>query len=132
MFTIDLQLVYPDTYSLGKFVGTEIDVKDMFDSTLLMLLPSLPIVNTYRIKDLERRPDLISYDVYKTTDLAFWLMAYNGIINHEEMATGVLLNLFKKSSFDTLVDRLKLTASADPALATTNSRPSSNPFLAIV
>lgn len=133
MFTMDLTGNYPSAFSLGQFIGTEIDVKDMFDSMLLTLLPSLPVYKTYFITHLERRPDLISYDVYKTTDMAFWIMAYNGVLSHEELVSGVRLELFKFADFSALVDRIRGQANADPALAPANKgAPNAAPFLAIL
>lgn len=94
-------------YSFGRYFNLDYGSIDMYDSLLFRLLPDLPVYRTYKVKTLERRPELITFQIYGTLDLYAIFMAYNGIISHDEIRTGTILNCFNKRDLDDLISRME-------------------------
>lgn len=111
MFTVNLKDQPDSPYSMSRYMASEIDAKDPLDSMLLTYLATLPVSQTYTVRTLERRPDLISHAVYGTTELYELLMCYNGIVNHEEIVSGMRLNCFSKNDLDNLIASISVQTS---------------------
>lgn len=120
MHTVSQVLNDESTYSLGRFLGLDYGATDPYDSLLLQLLPDLPIYRTYKVRTLERRPELIAFQVYGTVDLYGLFMFYNGIVDHQQIRTGAILNCFYKPDLDDLISRVgsSVTSSSQRGLPT--------------
>ncbi len=92
MYYINLPLLnqknFKDRFDLQKFVQMSENVYDILDSYFALKVRSLPQYGVTRIQGEEKRPDLLSYRLYKTVNLWYILMLYNGYISHMDMKEG--------------------------------------------
>lgn len=86
MFSKQKQIVSSEDFDLEGFIqGT-----DVFNSKIIYMLPKLPSIGTYRIDLNEYRIDLISIDIYDTSELSEILLIYNGLtINQLKKGTEI-------------------------------------------
>ena len=69
-----------------------IEKGDIFNSKFLYMLPKLPSSGEYTIDLTEFRIDLISLDLYDSTDMSEILLFYNGL-TISELSKGTIINV---------------------------------------
>ena len=90
MFYIDNTITTVDKYDLSKFIEMSDDgVFNPLNSYFLYALPKLPTVNFYTVTLEAGRPDLLSYNIYGSTQYWWILMYYNHMIKPQDIKTGM-------------------------------------------
>ena len=88
MFYIDLDREYPTRYGFEKFCSLENDTYDILTSYFIDRMKDLPMVGIYKVSGEERRPDLVSYEIYEDTQYWWILMNYNNLIFVDDISEG--------------------------------------------
>ena len=77
---------------IGTFPGSQL--VDPLDTKILLNFDKLKTFDTHYVKsDEEGRPDLISYRVYRTVDLWWFIMDYNSIQHNLDIVLGLKLKI---------------------------------------
>lgn len=92
MFYIDNSLATPTRYDMSKFISFSGDCFEPLNSYFLEALVRIPYSGVITVTTQERRPDLLSYDIYGSTQYWWILMMYNGISSINDIKTGNSLN----------------------------------------
>jgi hypothetical protein len=106
-FYIDLDLERKTRYDISKFICFQEDSRpEIITSYMLDKIKSLPIHGVYVVQE-EKRPDYISYKIYKETWYWWILMLYNGIIDVHDIKVGVQLKYPSVDSLEGIYFNLK-------------------------
>ena len=93
MFYIDLDTSLTDRFDLAKFLDfTDDGVFDPLNSYLLYEIPRLSAIGSYTIRKEEKRPDLLSYNIYSDTQYWWILMWYNSLYSVDDLKVGLKIS----------------------------------------
>lgn len=87
-FFIDLQTDFKERFTMGKFMEFLDDNFDPITSHVLNSLKDLKPKGKITIAGMDKRPDVISYQIY--SDVQYWwvLMIYNGWTSVDDVKNG--------------------------------------------
>ena len=91
MFYIDNDLDLAEKFDYTKFMERIDDVYDPLNSYMLYAIPKLPLSGYYTITTQEKRPDLISYELYGDTQYWWIILWYNHLSNPMQLVTGLTI-----------------------------------------
>lgn len=103
MFYLDQETKTTDRFDLAKFMDyTNDGVFDPLNSYLLLQIPALPTIGQYTIRKEEKRPDLLSYNIYG--DVQYWwvLMWYNHLMKPSDLKVGLTIKYPSLSGLEQL------------------------------
>lgn len=90
MYYIDNETITTDKYDLCKFMDfSDEGVFDCFNSYMLHELLNLPVLGYYVVRAEEKRPDLLSYNIYGGTQYWWILMVYNTLLSPNQLVPGL-------------------------------------------
>jgi len=89
MYYINLDIDVQERYDLSKFMVWEDNMYDILTSNFIISLKSLNPTGVFEVTYEENRPDLVSYNIFKTTNYWALLMMYNDMISPFEIKIGV-------------------------------------------
>ena len=72
-------------YDTIKFFNFDVDNIDCLTSYMLKILKTLPVQGSYTLLNEDARPDLLSYHIYKDTQYWWLLLAYNSILDINDL-----------------------------------------------
>lgn len=107
MFFINLAVVSDERFDLAKFMSFEDGRFDPLDSYFLRELTNLQSRGQYVVQSEVKRPDLISFRFYGTTEYWWIIMAYNNMLSVEELVTGTVLEIPSEEDISRLFFRLR-------------------------
>jgi len=108
MFFIDLTVQSDERFDLAKFMRfVSGEGYDPLDSYFLRELPNLQSRGQYSVQNEAKRPDLISYRFYGTTNYWWIVMLYNNILSVEELIAGTVLEIPSEEDISRLFFRLR-------------------------
>ena len=90
-FYVDLEKPRRFRYDLSTLMEFREGVYDEFTSYFIENVKALPSAGTYIIKE-EFRPDIYSYDIYKSTDYWQILLLYNNTVLMTDLIRGTTLS----------------------------------------
>jgi hypothetical protein len=101
MYFFDTTFSSEERYDVGRFMEYANNGYDILTSFFVSRIKDLPIYGTYRIRGEERKPMLLSHQIYG--DIQYWwiLMMYNGLLDICALTAGLLL---KYPSIDSIED----------------------------
>lgn len=77
-----------ERFDMAKFMLYDCDVYEVVTSNILEEFQSLPAGGQYRVEGKDRRPDLISFDIYGSTQYWWAIMVYNGLQSFNDIEHG--------------------------------------------
>lgn len=102
MFYLNNSLNTPTRYDIAKFIKFDGDVFNSLDAFFAANLYKLPSIGNYTIVAEAQRPDLLSYNLYGSTQYWWALMWYNNIIDITELSSGLTISYPSYSSIEDL------------------------------
>lgn len=111
LFFIDLNVESDDRYDLSKLLEYS-DNYDPLNSTFLNEIKSIAEGGEYVIANEEGRPDLVSYNIYNTTQYWQIIMLYNGIDDVDFLTIGLKIKYPSIADLENLFFNLKARQSA--------------------
>ena len=102
MFYIIDELETTSKFDMIRFLDFNVDNIDCHGSYMLENIPKLPLIGILTITTEQYRPDILSYDLYGTTEYWWILMWYNSIVNISDLVSGVQINFPSKTSIENL------------------------------
>jgi len=94
-------------YDLAKFMEYTNNCYDVLTSYVLENISALEISETNVVQTEEQRPDLISYNIYGTTQYWWILMHFNAFINIDNFINSVNYNIFSITDLEDMYFSLK-------------------------
>lgn len=76
---------------MSRFIDFDEDNFCILDSYLCTQLKKLPYAGAVAVTTQENRPDLLSYDIYGSTQYWWILMLYNDYLSPTELTSGALV-----------------------------------------
>lgn len=92
MFYIDLDNTYKTRYDMAKFMNFDVDNYEMLTSYFLTELMKLESSGNRVIVNEVQRPDLLSYNIYGSTQYWWILMEYNKLTDPSDLVAGLTIN----------------------------------------
>lgn len=100
-FFLDQQFSGPSV-DMARFLEFDSESFDPLTSYFLLRLPYLESGGTIEVQaQWERRPDLVSYHIYGTTQWWWIILMYNDLTTNEEVKAGDRLDYPTTSAIDT-------------------------------
>lgn len=99
MFYLNNDLDTQTRYDIIKFIEINKDNLDPLTSYFFYQLRNMPYVEELTIISEDKRPDLLSYNLYGTTQYWWILMLYNNILSVNDLVPGIKI---KKPSLSTI------------------------------
>ena len=93
-------------FSISKFLEFT-DNFDPINSNFLLELSKLKSGGNYTVKGEDARPDLISNEIYGSTEYWWIIMYYNGLVRVDDLKNGSVLAFPKIDDLDELYLTLK-------------------------
>lgn len=112
MFFINNNLDTDTRYDIIKFFDFKQDNIDPLDSCLLINILNLPEQGIYTILNEEKRPDLLSYNLYQDTQYWWILLLYNSILNVNELKSGITIRYPSLTLLEKLYTELSIEQKA--------------------
>jgi hypothetical protein len=106
MFYLDLSIPTTARYDLARFVDYSSGVHDILSSFFLSNISQLEMSGTYQIITEEGRPDLISFNIYGSTQYWWIIMYFNSISNFDDLSCGLVINYPSLQSIEDLYFQL--------------------------
>lgn len=88
MYFIDDKTEYNLRYDPAKFIEFIDEAYDILNSYLFREINNLPVNGFVEVQGEEGRPDLLSYNIYKSTEYWFILLLYNNKVDVSDIKTG--------------------------------------------
>lgn len=87
-FFIDLETDFKERFTMAKFMEFVGDNFDPLTSHVLNAIKELPVHGKLRIEGMDKRPDVLSFQIYN--DVQYWwvLLLYNGWTSVEDIVNG--------------------------------------------
>lgn len=108
MFYINNEIETDVRFDTIKFFNFNVDNIDPLDSYFISNIQKLPATGTYTIVSEDKRPDLVSYQLYEDTQYWWILMIYNKILDISEFSAGTDIVYPDKSLLETLYQNASL------------------------
>jgi hypothetical protein len=102
MFYLDNTINTPTRYDMAKFISFVGDCFEPLNSYFLEALVKIPYSGVLTITTQEHRPDLISYDIYGSTQYWWIIMAYNGLSSINDIKAGDTITFPSLASLENL------------------------------
>lgn len=102
MFYIDSTIDTPKRYDMSKFIEQTGGIFDTLTSYLVKTLKTLPLFGVYVVNGSEKRPDLMSYHIYKDTQFWWLLMMYNDLLSPNDIVQGMSIRYFNLGDLEKL------------------------------
>ena len=103
MFYLDIETKTVDKYDMAKFL--ELDEECNFNpmnSYFLYQIPKLPAVGYYTVRKEVNRPDLLSYNIFGSTQYWWIIMWYNNMLKPQDLKPGIRIKYPSISSIEQL------------------------------
>lgn len=84
-YFVNTEVEDTDRFDLSKFMLYDEDVYEVVTSNALATIPQLPVGGQFTVNGMERRPDLVSYEIYGSTQYYWVIMVYNGLQSFNEI-----------------------------------------------
>lgn len=107
-FFINTTIEDVERFDFSKFMKLENGAFDPMTSNVLRELKNLPLGGRIRVEGKDNRPDLISFDVYGTTQYYWVIMVYNGLQSFTDVKHGMELTYPSLNSLDDYFFNLKV------------------------
>ena len=101
MFKINYDLYPEKRFDMAKFMPFA-EGFDMLDSTLISQILSMPAVGNYTIRVEEKRPDLLSWNLYKDTQYWWILLIFNNFSTPDELTLGKEVRYFSANDLENI------------------------------
>lgn len=109
MFYLDQETKTVDRFDLAKFMDyTDDGIFDPLNSYMLLQIPNLSCIGQYIIRKEEKRPDLLSYNLYGDTQYWWVLMWYNHIMKPQDLTVGLTIKYPSLNSLEQLYTNASL------------------------
>ena len=105
-FYINLDFESPVRYDEGRFLEWKEDMYDVLNSYFVERIKGLSVAGEYVVVSEEGRPDLLSYNLYGSTQYWWVLLIYNDLINPEDLKSGMTVRYFSVDDLEELFFRL--------------------------
>lgn len=89
MFFLKDDKQQPKRFDMIKFFNFDADNIESLTSFFGYAIPRLPEIGTRTVIQEEKRPDLLSYNIYNDTQYWWILLWYNNILNVNELTAGM-------------------------------------------
>lgn len=108
MYYINDALETETRFDTIKFFNFNGDNVDPLTSFMMLNVPLLPEQGNLVITKQEKRPDLLSYSIYKDTQYWWVLLLYNHILSVNELVNGKTISYPSKNSIEYLYERASI------------------------
>ena len=102
MFYLNEELSTPTRYDMIKFFNFDKDNIDCLTSFYATYLTKLQYVGEYTVIKEVKRPDLLSYNLYGSTQYWWILMWYNSLLNIDDLSSGLVIRYPSHSAIEDL------------------------------
>ena len=93
-------------FSMDRFFPFEDGVLNVLDAEFPSELERLPVEGRYRVRGPEGRPDAVAFDIYQDPSLWWVVLAYNGIVEYEDLKIGAILLYPSRTDLEGLLTSL--------------------------
>lgn len=103
-----IEMTYYNTSLLEKYTGDNIEIEYSRDNIIYDYIEEMEflskdiVMTEEEFRKYRYNPQLLSYDVYGTTDLAFAILALNGTCNMKDFNNRKIKMLYKTDMFEVL------------------------------
>jgi len=97
-----------DRFNIRRFVEYKDNLFDFINSQFLIELNKLSVFGQKQVVAEESRPDLLSYNIYGTTDLWWILLYYNNLVSPTDLKYGMIIKYPSLEDVELLIHKLKL------------------------
>lgn len=102
MFYLNDEVDTPVRFDMLNFFDNSGDWYDPLNSFFAENLPKLNYVGEYIVTYEEKRPDLLSYNLYEDTQYWWIIMWYNSILNINDLVSGTIIKYPSKAAIEDL------------------------------
>lgn len=106
MFYIDLTKDTVARFDMGKFMEMSDGALGILESYMMLEIPKLPFQGLYNVSGEGGMPDLLSYNIYGNEQYWWILMAYNNLIDPDELVEGMTIKYPSLASLEQLYFQL--------------------------
>lgn len=96
----------PLRYDPAKFCAFTEEVYDDLDAYFIHKFLQLPVARVYAVQGEGKRPDLLSYRVYGSTQYWWLILLYNSLSTVEDLVEGMNINLPSIDQMETIYFQL--------------------------
>jgi hypothetical protein len=107
-FFINTALEDVERFDLSKFMLYDVDVFDPVTANIFADIKDLPAGGQYTVQGKDRRPDLISFDIYGTTQYYWVIMVYNELQSFNDVVHSQELRFPSLSTLEDYFFNLKV------------------------
>lgn len=108
MYYINNEIETDNRFDTLKFLNFNDDNFDPLDSFTLFNIKNLSTLGSKEITNEEKRPDLLSYNIYEDTQYWWILLVYNDILDINELTSGKVIKYPSLNSIEYLYERASM------------------------
>ncbi len=99
-FYFNFDVESDERFVMEKFIEKDLDFFDVYNSNFLFLINEIKEYGEFKVTNEERRIDLISYNIYGSTQFWWMLLEYNDIVDQFAISKGDVLKFFDLSDLE--------------------------------